>query len=57
MDGGLASKSGGADVAHHEENILRTIGTQAALPTHAGSAARLSKRNGQDVKFFKVVQT
>jgi hypothetical protein len=43
------------DVAHHEENILRTIGTQAALPTYAGSAARLSKRNGQDVKFLKVV--
>ena len=55
MDGGLASKSGGADVAHHEENILRTIGTQATLPTHAGSAARLSKRNGQAVEFLKVV--
>ena len=55
MDGGLASKSGGADVAHHEENILRTIGTQAALPACAGSTARLSKRNGQDVKFLKVV--
>ena len=55
MDGGLAFKSGGADVAHHEENILRTIGTQAALPTHVGSAARFSRRNGQDVKFLKVV--
>ena len=55
MDGWLASKSGGADVAHHEENILRTIGIQAALPTYAGSAARLSKRNRQAVKFLKVV--
>lgn len=55
MDGWLASKSGGADVAHHEENILCTIGTQAAFPTQAGSAARLLKRNGQDVKFLKVV--
>lgn len=55
MDGWLASKSGGADVAHHEENILRTIGTRAALLTHTGSAARLSKRNGQDVKFLKAV--
>ena len=54
MDGWRPNPDG-ADAAHHEENILRTIGTQAALPTYAGSAARLSKRNGQDVKFLKVV--
>ena len=55
MDGWLACKSGGADVAHHEENILRTIGTQAELPPHAGSGPRFSKKDGQAVKFLKVV--